>query len=65
VTLPLDLRAWSPEAIEHYRERAAIIEVLGKTPRARAEALAEEETRRHFAAGGDAAWVARLPPNPC
>lgn len=39
------LSTWPPEAVEFMEERAAIREVLGKMPRARAEDRAEADTR--------------------
>jgi hypothetical protein len=40
-----DVRSWPSEWREEYKERAAIVEVLGKVPRARAEEQAERIVR--------------------
>jgi hypothetical protein len=45
VTLGPDVRTWPSEWREEYEERAAIVEVLGKVPRARAEEQAERIVR--------------------
>jgi len=46
--LPWLLTDWPSDAIEDFRERAAIIEVDGRQPRDRAEAIAEEDVRRRW-----------------
>lgn len=53
MTLPPSLLAWPPEALEEYAERAAIVEVLGKVPRARAEEKAERIVRERYAAAAE------------
>lgn len=59
MTLPDSLSLWPEEAIEDWRERAAIREVLGRMPRARAEELAEEDVRIWHARHA-ARWAAFL-----
>lgn len=49
MTLPADPRDWDEEARFEYEERAAIVEVLGKVPRARAEVQAEAIVRARYA----------------
>lgn len=47
--LPADTRDWPEDALDELREREAIVEVLGKTPRARAEREAEAIVRHRYA----------------
>jgi hypothetical protein len=49
VKLPASTLEWPADALEELAERSAIREYLGKTPRARAERLAEEDVRRAHA----------------
>jgi hypothetical protein len=49
VTLPRSMLDWDADTLVDWAERAAVREYLGKTPRARAERLAEEDVRRSHA----------------
>ena len=42
--LPLRMADWPPEAVDHYEERAAIMQHMGRMPREQAERLARQET---------------------
>lgn len=45
MTLPRALPDWPADAVEAFRERAAIMEYLGTMSRREAEAMAEERVR--------------------
>lgn len=49
MTLGPDVRTWPADALEELAERSAIIEYLGKVPRARAEREAEAVVRARYA----------------
>ena len=49
--LPLRMADWPPEAVDHYEERAAIMQHMGRMPREQAERL------RDWVARGAAIYV--------
>ena len=66
MTLSALIAEWPPEVREHYEERAAIREYLGREPRDRAERAAEEEARHLYGTPETSRGspISRKPPAP-